>query len=58
MKKSTIILLIDFTLLLLIVSFVITTSVLGEYLILGLASLILFDILKSYYTARRDYKLS
>lgn len=58
MKKSTFVLLIDVTVALFVLSFVIATSVLGEYLILGLASLILFDILKSYYTARRDYKLS
>lgn len=58
MKKSTIILLIDVTLLTIILSFVITTSLLGEYVILALAGIILVDICGSYLHAREQFKLS
>lgn len=58
MKKSTTILLIDIVLAAAIVSFVITTSLLGEYLILALTSIVLVDVMKSYLDARTYFKMS
>jgi hypothetical protein len=58
MKKSTIILLTDITLLAIIASFFITTALIGEYLILSLMAFLLIDVSRSYFNARTQYKLS
>jgi hypothetical protein len=58
MKKQNFIISIDLMLLVLVLSILISTALIGEYLILFLTSIVLIGTCSKYIKSRKNYQLS